>query len=146
MDRNGNESAELGARVGVAIPTLNEEKNLAHVFARLPHGPHEVIVVDGHSTYGTIEVERPLRPGVRIVMQQGRAKRNAPAAGFAPCPGDVVVSMDTDGLTDPAEIPRVVGALLDGADFVKGSRFTQVGASSDITWIRPLETARSTRS
>jgi glycosyltransferase involved in cell wall biosynthesis len=146
MDRNGNRSAELGARVSGAIPTLNEDKNLAHVFARLPHGPHEVIVVDGHSAYGTIEVERRLRPGVRIVMQQGRAKRNAPAAGFAPCPGDVVVSMDADELTDPAEIPRVVAALLHGADFVKGSRFTQVGARSDITWIRPLETARSTRS
>ena len=138
MNRNGNGSAELGARVSVVIPTLNEEKNLPHVFARLPDGLHEVIVVDGRSTDDTIEVAQRLRPDVRIVMQPGRGKGNALAAGFAACTGDIVVSMDADGSTDPAEIPRFVAALLHGADFVKGSRFAQGGASSDITRIRRL--------
>ena len=32
--------------------------------------------------------------------------------------------IDADGSTDPAEIPRFVAALLGGADFAKGSRFT----------------------
>jgi glycosyltransferase involved in cell wall biosynthesis len=128
----------LDVRVSVVIPTLNEEKNLPHVFARLPDGLHEVIVVDGRSTDDTVEVARRLRPDVRVVMQPGRGKGNALAAGFAACTGEVVVSMDADGSTDPAEIPRFVAALCHGADFVKGSRFAQGGASSDITWTRRL--------
>lgn len=130
--------AALGVRVSVVIPALNEEKNLPHVFARLPDGLHEVIIVDGHSTDDTVAVARRLRPDVRVVTQPGRGKGNALAAGFAACTGDVVVSMDADGSTDPAEIPRFVAALCHGADFVKGSRFAQGGASSDITRTRRL--------
>jgi glycosyltransferase involved in cell wall biosynthesis len=130
--------AALGVRVSVVIPTLNEEKNLPHVFARLPEGLHEVIVVDGHSTDDTVAVARRLRSDVRIVTQPGRGKGNALAAGFAACTGEIVVSMDADGSTDPVEIPRLVAPLCHGADFVKGSRFAQGGASSDITRTRRL--------
>jgi glycosyltransferase involved in cell wall biosynthesis len=122
--------------VSVVIPTLNEAENLPHVFACLPPGLHEVIVVDGHSTDGTVEVARRLRPDVRVVMQTGRGKGNALAEGFAVCTGDIVVTLDADGSADASEIPRFVAALCNGADFVKGSRFAQGGGSSDITIIR----------
>jgi glycosyltransferase involved in cell wall biosynthesis len=130
--------ADMGVRVSVVIPTLNEEENLPYVFARLPPGLHELIVVDGHSTDRTVAVAQRLRPEARIVMQSGRGKGNALAAGFAACTGDIVVMLDADGSTDAAEIPRFVAALCNGADFVKGSRFAQGGASSDITRIRKL--------
>jgi glycosyltransferase involved in cell wall biosynthesis len=129
---------DIGVRVSVVIPTLNEEENLPHVFARLPAGLHELIVVDGHSTDQTVAVARQLRPDARIVIQTGRGKGNALAAGFAACTGDIVVMLDADGSTDAAEIPRFVAALCNGADFVKGSRFAQGGASSDITRVRRL--------
>ena len=48
------------------------------------------------------------------------------------------MTLDADGSTDAAEIPRFVSALCNGADFVKGSRFAQGGASSDITFTRRL--------
>jgi glycosyltransferase involved in cell wall biosynthesis len=124
--------------VSVVIPTLNEAQNLPYVFARLPGGLHEVIVVDGHSIDDTVAVARRLRPAVSIVLQQGRGKGNALATGFAACTGDVVVTLDADGSTDAAEIPRFVAALCNGADFVKGSRFAQGGGSSDITRVRRL--------
>ena len=124
--------------VSVVIPTLNEAENLPHVFARLPAGLHEVIVVDGHSTDGTVDVARALRGDVSIVMQSGRGKGNALAAGFAACTGDIIVMLDADGSADAAEIPRFVAALLHGADFVKGSRFAQGGGSADITLVRRL--------
>jgi glycosyltransferase involved in cell wall biosynthesis len=130
--------ADMGVRVSVVIPTLNEEENLPHVFARLPPALHELIVVDGRSTDRTVAVAQQLRPDARIVMQTGRGKGNALAAGFAACTGDIVVMLDADGSTDAAEIPRFVAALCHGADFVKGSRFAQGGASSDITRIRKL--------
>ena len=130
--------AQMGVRVSVVIPALNEEKNLPFVLARLPAGLHELIVVDGHSTDDTVAVARRLRPDVRIVTQTGRGKGNALAAGFAACHGDIVVMLDADGSTDAREIPRFVAALCHGADFVKGSRFAQGGASSDITLARRL--------
>jgi glycosyltransferase involved in cell wall biosynthesis len=125
-------------RVSVVIPTLNEAENLPYVFPRLPQGLHEVIVVDGRSTDGTVEVARRLRPDVRVVLQDGKGKGNALAAGFEAATGDIVVMLDADGSTDAAEIPRFVAALCHGADFVKGSRFAQGGASSDITFTRRL--------
>jgi glycosyltransferase involved in cell wall biosynthesis len=123
-------------RVSVVIPTLNEAANLPQVFARLPAGLHEVIVVDGHSVDGTVDVARSLRPDVRCVLQSGRGKGDALRTGFALCTGDIIVMLDADGSTDAAEIPRFVAALCNGADFVKGSRFAQGGGSTDITRIR----------
>jgi glycosyltransferase involved in cell wall biosynthesis len=128
--------APFGVRVSVVIPTLNEEKNLPYVLAGLPHGLHEVVIVDGRSTDDTVAVAKRLRPDAVIVMQSGRGKGNALAAGFAVCTGQIVVTLDADGSTDAAEIPRFVAALCHGADFVKGSRFAQGRASADITFTR----------
>ena len=46
--------------------------------------------------------------------------------------------LDADGSTDPAEIPQFVRALTDGADFAKGSPFSEGGGSEDITRIRHM--------
>jgi glycosyltransferase involved in cell wall biosynthesis len=125
-------------RVSVVIPTLNEARNLAHVFAALPAGLHEVILVDGHSVDGTPDVARQLRPDVRVVNQTRTGKGNALACGFAAATGDIIVMIDADGSTDPAEIPRFVAALTAGADFAKGSRFAPGAGSTDITPLRKL--------
>jgi glycosyltransferase involved in cell wall biosynthesis len=125
-------------RVSVVIPTLNEARNLPHVFARMPPDIHEVIVVDGRSVDDTLAVARTLCPDVRIVMQTRRGKGNALACGFAAATGDVIAMVDADGSADPGEIPRFVRALLDGADFAKGTRFATGGGSDDITRIRRL--------
>jgi glycosyltransferase involved in cell wall biosynthesis len=125
-------------RVSVVIPALNEARNLEHVFAALPAGLHEVIVVDGHSTDGTPEIARQLLPGVRVITQTRKGKGNALACGFAAVTGDIIVMIDADGSTDPAEIPRFVSALTAGADFAKGSRFAPGAGSSDITALRRL--------
>src|ERR1700723_3878035 len=56
-------------RVSVVIPTLNEARNLGHVFAALPADLHEVILVDGWSTDDTVAVAQQLRTDVRVVLQ-----------------------------------------------------------------------------
>jgi len=129
-------AAQRRPRVSVVIPTYNEAKNLPHVFGLLPKDVHQVIVVDGHSVDGTIEVAQALRPDVTIVRQNRRGKGNAMACGFAAVTGDVVVMLDADGSADPREIARYVDALLEGADFAKGSRFIAGAGSDDITPMR----------
>ena len=130
------ESGMPAPRVSVVIPTYNEAKNLPHVFALLPEGLHEVIVVDGCSVDDTVAVARALRSDVKIVLQNRRGKGNAMACGFAAVTGDIVVMLDADGSADPREIPDFVAALTAGADFAKGTRFANGGGSSDITRLR----------
>lgn len=124
--------------VSVVIPTLNEAPNLPHVFAELPDGLHEVIIVDGNSVDDTVVTARRLRPDVRVVLQNRSGKGNALACGFEAATGDIIAMVDADGSADPAEIPQFVQALLDGADFAKGTRFAGGGGSCDITRLRHL--------
>ena len=98
-------SSEVRPKVTVIIPTLNEARNLPHVFSRLPNDLHEVIVVDGHSVDDTLAIARRLRPDVRIVMQNRHGKGNALACGFAAATGDIIAMVDADGSADPSEIP-----------------------------------------
>ena len=127
--------------VSVVIPTLNEERNLPYVFARMPRNVTEVVLVDGGSTDRTVEVAGELWPDLVLVRQTRTGKGNALACGFAACTSDIVVMIDADGSTDPAEIPRFVAALVGGADFAKGSRFASGGGSDDITALRRLGNA-----
>jgi glycosyltransferase involved in cell wall biosynthesis len=122
--------------VSAIIPTLNEAANLPHVLTRIPDCVDELVIVDGNSTDDTISVARALLPNVRVVLQNGRGKGNALACGFAAARGDILVMLDADGSTDPAEIPEFIAPLLAGADFVKGTRFAGGGASADITPLR----------
>jgi glycosyltransferase involved in cell wall biosynthesis len=133
--------AARAPRISVVVPTRNEARNLPHVLGQLPADLHQVILVDGHSVDDTVEVARRVRPDIEIVHQTRKGKGNAMACGFARVTGDVVVMLDADGSADPAEIPAFVAALVDGADFAKGTRFAAGGGSHDITPIRRLGNA-----
>jgi glycosyltransferase involved in cell wall biosynthesis len=137
-EQRARERGAEGISISVVIPTLNEAANLPHVFARLPECVDEVILVDGHSTDDTVAVALALLPSVHVVLQRGHGKGNALACGFEAARGDIIVMLDADGSTDPAEISAYVAPLLAGADFAKGSRFAEGGGSVDITPIRRL--------
>jgi hypothetical protein len=137
-DRKERRNYATRPTVTAIIPTLNEAENLPHVFEQLPRGINELIIVDGHSTDGTVSIAKELRPDARIVLQDRKGKGNALACGFAAARGDIVVMIDADGSTDPSEIPTFIAPLIEGADFVKGSRYMEGGGSADITGIRSL--------
>ncbi|HEY7272385.1 MAG TPA: glycosyltransferase family 2 protein [Actinoplanes sp.] len=116
----------LSPTVSVIIPALNEEDNLPLVLEGLPR-VDEVVIVDGGSADDTVAIAREIRPDAVVVRQSRSGKGNALACGFAACHGDVVVTLNADGSTDPGEIPRFVDALLSGAEVAHGSRFRDGG-------------------
>jgi glycosyltransferase involved in cell wall biosynthesis len=131
-------ASRLKARrsISVVMPTLCEARNLPEVIPRIPVEVHEVLIVDGHSADDTVAVARTLSPKVRVLYQDGRGKGDALMCGIRAARGEIVVTLDADGSTDPCEIPRFVEALERGADFAKGSRFLADGGSDDITKLR----------
>src|SRR5689334_12273851 len=90
--------------IGVVISAYNEARNLQHVLPLIPAFVHEVILVDGHSTDGTMTVARQLLPTIHVIEQEGCGKGDAVRAGVAACQCDIIVALDADGSTDPREI------------------------------------------
>ena len=133
-----DEAASKNYKVSVVIPALNEAESLPYVLPRIPRDVHEVILVDGASIDGTMEKARELMPQIRLVHQDRPGKGAALRCGFAAATGDIVVHLDADGSTDPAEIPSFVNTLLAGADYAKGSRFAKGAHTDDITPLRRL--------
>lgn len=128
----------IAPTVSVVIPVKNEARNLPIVLSSLPAWVDEVVLVDGRSVDETVAVARQCHPDIKIVHQIGAGKGNALLAGFAACTGDILVMIDGDGSTDGAEIIRFVAALVAGADYAKGSRFSSSGGSDDISFHRRL--------
>jgi hypothetical protein len=125
-------------RVSTVIPAKNEARNIGWVLRRLPASVDEVVIVDGTSTDGTIEVARSVRPDVVVVDDRQPGKGCALRAGVEAATGDYVVMLDADGSMDPQEIDRFVAALDAGYDLVKGSRFVRDGGTADMTPLRDV--------
>jgi glycosyltransferase involved in cell wall biosynthesis len=128
--------------VSVVIPAKNEARNIGWVLERMPSYVDEVIVVDGLSTDGTLEIAKMIVPDVVVIHEDRPGKGAAMRAGMAVAGGDCVVVMDADGSMDPEEIHLYVSALAAGADLAKGSRFVEGGGSTDITRLRQFGNAQ----
>lgn len=127
----------LNTQVGVAIPAFNEEKNIGDVLGQLNDlGFNNILVIDGLSSDGTLRVAE--KNGAKIVLQDGRGKGQAIRQVLENdyLNSEVLVLMDADGSMDPAEVPRFVEEIKNGADVVKGSRFMPGGETYDMTTLR----------
>ena len=110
-------------RVGLVIPTLDEEEPIAQVVRAVPRDSvDDIIVADSGSRDRT--VERARAAGARIVAERRRGYGRACAAGArAARECDIIVFLDGDGSDRPELIPVLLEPILSGAyDFVIGSR------------------------
>jgi glycosyltransferase involved in cell wall biosynthesis len=122
--------------ISLIIPTLNEADGLREILPRIPAYVSELIVVDGGSTDDTVAVAKELRPDALVMGQSGRGMGNAVKTGAEAASGQIIVMMDADGSMNPEDIVLFVDKLLDGADFVKGSRVLPGAGSNDFTMLR----------
>jgi glycosyltransferase involved in cell wall biosynthesis len=123
-------------RVSIIIPTLNEVKNIKHVFPYIPQFIDEIIVIDGRSTDGTREEILKFRKDAKIVIDDTYGKGYALRKGFEVTTGDLIIMMDADGSHDPKEIPALLEPVLNGYDATKASRLLPGGGSDDFTIFR----------
>ncbi len=110
-------------KISVIICTLNEAESLPHVLPKIPNWVSEVLLVDGNSVDATVEVAKKIRPEIRVLHQPGKGKGDALKCGIRQATGDIIVTLDADGATDPEEMSQFTEPLLNGYDFAKGSRF-----------------------
>lgn len=116
----------------VIIPALNEEATVGHVVRALrqqaeQHGPRirQIVVVDNASTDSTAVVASAA--GAVVLPEPERGYGAACLRGLSfiakqdPAP-DCVVFLDADGSDEVSDLPRLIDALVRGADLVIGSR------------------------
>lgn len=106
------------------LPAFNEEVSIGSVVLLARQHADRVIVVDDGSHDRTAEVAE--LAGAEVIRHpENRGKGAALKTGFMAVKGaEAIVTIDTDGQHDPAEIPKVAAPILAGeADIVNGSRY-----------------------
>jgi undecaprenyl-phosphate 4-deoxy-4-formamido-L-arabinose transferase len=115
--------------LSVVIPVYNEEAVLPSLFDRLYpvldalHRPYEVVFVDDGSldrSVALLRAQHEARPDVtRVVVLNGNfGQHMAILAAFQHTRGACVVTLDADLQNPPEEIPRLLDAIGEGADYV----------------------------
>jgi len=116
-------------KVSIIIPIYNEVELLPTVLEHVRALPldKELVLVDDHSTDGTVELLRAeeQQPDTRVVYHdRNQGKGAAIRSGLHHATGDVIIVQDADMEYDPNDIPAVLRPILEGRTRVAyGSRF-----------------------
>jgi dolichol-phosphate mannosyltransferase len=123
----------------VVVPTFREVENIPLLVERLSQvrsdlgDALDVLLMDDDSRDGSAElVERLALPWVRMITRTSdRGLSQAVLDGLRRATGTVLVVMDADLSHPPETLPKMLGELDQGAEFVVGSRFTEGGTTDD---------------
>ena len=112
--------------ISVVIPLYNEQDNIEILQRELSQAlgqiPHEIVFVDDGSKDQTLARIRRA-PEVRVLQFEKNAGQSAAMyAGIQAANGDVIVLLDGDLQNDPADIPKLLARIEEGADLVCGYR------------------------
>ncbi len=127
-------------RLLIIVPTYNERKNIEAVVEEFlrPVPGSELLIVDDASPDGTGELAEELAlRNSRIHVVHGPGKRGIGPAyvqGFLWALDrnyDCICEMDADFSHDPKVLPKLLQAVVDGADMAIGSRYIGGGGTKD---------------
>ena len=123
-------------RFCVVVPVINEGRRIASLLRKMQaiqiHTIADIIIIDGGSTDGSLELDALKRVEVRgLVVKKGPGKLGAQlrcAYAFALDQAyEGIITIDGNDKDDPEAIPRFIEALQNGVDFAQGSRFLSAG-------------------
>lgn len=124
----------------VVIPVINEGDRIKSLLARMAalkiEGIADIIIVDGGTTDGSLELQALKLVGVRgLLVKTAPGKLSAQlrcAYAFALDQGyEGIVTIDGNDKDDPEAISRFIDALKQGFDFVQASRFVAGGIAEN---------------
>jgi glycosyltransferase involved in cell wall biosynthesis len=112
--------------VSVVVPLFNEEENVpilqAELAAALADFDHEIIFVDDGSRDATVS-RIAVGSNIRVLRFERNAGQSAAMyAGLHAARGATAVLIDGDLQNDPADIPKLLREIGNGADLVCGYR------------------------
>ncbi|MGB1813884.1 MAG: glycosyltransferase family 2 protein [Rubripirellula sp.] len=139
-------SKEPLSLLSVVIPAMDEAECIAstvehlHLTLKLKSIPHEIVVVDDHSSDSTWEILQEMAVSndalnpVRNESESGFGR--AVCCGIDSAKGDAIVVMMADESDDSNDVVRYWELLNEGWDCVFGSRFMKGGGVIDYPWLK----------
>ncbi len=132
-------------RALIVLPTFNEAENIADVLRRVRAAAPaaDVLVVDDSSPDATADLAKAMAAEVGQVDVLIRPEKSGLGSAYREGFGiglsrgyEALMEMDSDLSHDPADIPRLLRPLDEGADLVIGSRYVPGGSIPHWPWHR----------
>lgn len=109
-------------QTSLIILTRNEIAGVTAIASTIPTlGVDEYFAVDYKSTDGTVSYLK--RHGIPVLKQKRQGRAEAFRIGANEAKGDILIFFSPDGNEDPADIPKIINIINNGADIVIASRF-----------------------
>ena len=133
--------------ISVVVPLFNEEESISILQTELRTAlsglDYEILFVDDGSVDRTPE-RIEAAPNIRLIRFEKNAGQSAAIyAGLAATRGATVIIIDGDLQNDPADIPRLLAEITNGADLVCGYRIKRQDTMMKRLTSRIANTVRS---
>jgi glycosyltransferase involved in cell wall biosynthesis len=121
-------------RISLVIPCYNEEGGIVAVLEDAPDIIDEILVVDNNSTDRT--AERASKMGARVVSETRQGYGAAYKKGFAEASGDIITTLDADGMYPIEAIPYLLKIMdKEDLDFITVRRMPDRTRTPE-SWLR----------
>jgi dolichol-phosphate mannosyltransferase len=138
----------------LVLPTYQEATNVAAVLRRVRAAvpATAVLVVDDGSPDGTAAIAEAVAGELGDIEVMRRDRKSGLGSAYRDgfrwglergC--DVIIEMDADLSHDPADLPRLIAAVEDGADLAIGARYIPGGSIPEWSWHRRLLSRQGNR-
>lgn len=124
--------------LSVVLPCLNEENTIGECIKKIRLSfdalkiDGEIVVCDNGSSDQSAIIAESM--GARVIHEPARGYGKAYLAGFRNIQGDYIIMADSDDTYDLTQIPVFLEKLMEGYEFVTGSRYLSVMGNKNITF------------